>query len=96
MPIITSLSVKESNNTSVFTLNCTSTDSPATTVIWTKDGEVLSNYATYQIMRDGSSAAYDTLLDIQANVDDIIGTYTCSVLNSAGQSSEESLNIHGT
>ncbi len=85
----------ESMNTTAFTLNCTSTGSPATTVIWTKDGEALSDYETSQILRDGMTATYDTFLSIQNTPDFLIGTYTCRVLNSAGQSNMEQVNIQG-
>ena len=95
-PSVTSLSVVESSNNSVFTLNCVSNDSPATIVTWTKDGEeVTADSATYQTMRDGLTATYDSILEIQADADDLVGTYSCSVLNSAGQSNEESLDIKG-
>ena len=47
------------------------------------------------MLRDGTAATYDTFLNIHANADDLIGTYTCSVLNTAGQSNIEQLNIHG-
>ena len=96
-PSVASLRVMDSGNTSVFTLNCISMDSPATTVIWTKDGEVLSGYVTYQILRDGRTATYDSFLNIEAATpDELIGTYTCRVLNSAGQSNMEQINIQGT
>ena len=94
-PSVTSLSVVESSNNSVFTLNCVSNDSPATIVTWTKDGEVMADSATYQTMMDGLTATYDSFLEIQADADDLVGTYSCSVLNSAGQSNEESLDIKG-
>ena len=95
-PSVTSLSVVESSNNSVFTLNCVSNDSPATIVTWTKDGEeVTTDSATYQTMMDGLTATYDSILEIQADADDLVGTYSCSVLNSAGQSNEESLDIKG-
>ena len=87
--------VEDSSNSSVFTLNCTSTGSPASIVIWTKDGQVLSDNAVYQILRDGSAATYDTLLNIDTTPDQLIGTYTCGVLNSAGQSNVESVTIQG-
>ena len=80
----------------MFTLNCTSVDSPATAVRWTKDGEVLSGYVTYQILRDGRTATYDTFLNIDAAPDELIGTYTCRVLNSVGQSNMEQITIQGT
>ena len=85
----------DSNDTSTFTLNCTSTDSPATTVLWTKDGEVLSDDAEYQILRDGATATYDTLLSVDSTPEELVGAYTCSVLNSAGQSNVASVNIQG-
>ncbi len=92
---MTSLRAMDSSNSSLFTVNCTSTGSPATTVTWIKDGEALSDHVEYQILRDGSTATYDTLLNIDATLDELIGTYTCSVINSAGQSNVESLNIQG-
>ena len=61
-----------------------------------KDGEALVGYDGYQILRDGTTATYDTFLNIEATPDDIAGTYSCSVLNSAGQSNVESVNIQGT
>ena len=94
-PSVTSLTVIQSSNTSVFTLNCTSTDSPATTVIWTKDGSVLSADSGYQVLRDGSTSTYDTLLTMDSSPDELVGTYTCSVLNSAGQSNAESVTVQG-
>lgn len=93
-PTISSLAVANLNS-SVFTLNCTSTDSPATTVVLTEDSELLSDYALYQILRDGVSATYDNLVEINADLDGLIGTYSCSVLNSAGLSNVVSLNIQG-
>ena len=90
-PTVSSLSVANLNS-SVFTLNCTSMDSPATTVIWTKDSELLSDYPLYQILRDGVTATYDSFVEINADLD---GTYSCSVLNSAGLSSAASLSVQG-
>lgn len=91
VPTISSLSIAYLNS-SVFTLNCTSMDSPATTVIWTKDSELLSDYPLYQILRDGVTATYDSFVEITADLD---GTYSCSVLNSAGLSSAASLSVQG-
>ena len=82
-------------NSSLFTLNCTSTDSPATTVVLTEDSELLSDYALYQILRDGVTAIYDNLVEINADVDGLVGTYSCSILNSAGLSNVVSLNVRG-
>lgn len=93
-PTVSSLAVANSNN-SVFTLNCTSMGSPATTVIWTKDSELLSDYPLFQILRDGVTATYDNLAEINVDLDGLVGTYSCNVLNSAGLSNIVSLNVQG-
>ena len=82
-------------NSSVFTLNCTSTDSPATTVVWTKGSELLSDYPLFQILRDGVMATYNNFIGINTGLDGLVGAYSCSVLNSAGLSNVASLNIQG-
>lgn len=87
--------MSDSSNSSVFTLNCTSTGSPPTTAIWTKDGDVLPDYLINQILRDGQTSTYDTLLSADTTANELIGTYTCTVLNSAGQSNVERLIIQG-
>ncbi len=93
-PTVSSLVVANLNN-SVFTLNCTSMGSPATTVIWTKDSELLSDYPLYQILRDGVIATYDNFAEINVDLDGLVGTYSCNVLNSAGLSNVVSLNVQG-
>ena len=93
-PTISSLSVVISNN-SLFTLECTSTGSPATTVIWTKDGNLLSTDLTYQILRDGVAATYDNYIEIDADLSNLPGAYSCSVLNSAGLSNAAAVTIQG-
>ena len=92
-PTVSSLSVVSSNNS--FTLECTSTGSPATTVIWTKGGNLLSTDLTYQILRDGVAATYDSYIEIDADLSDLPGTYSCSVLNSAGLSNAATMTIQG-
>ena len=93
-PTVSSLAVAYLNS-SVFTLNCTSMDSPATTVIWTKDSELLSDYPLHQILRDGVTATYDSFVEINADLGGLVGTYSCSVLNSAGLSGAASLSVQG-
>ena len=94
-PSVTSLQVVDSANSSIFSLNCTSTDSPATAVTWTKDGEVLSDDPTYQVLRDGSMSTQDSIITIDATPEELVGTYSCSVLNSAGMSNVESATFRG-
>ena len=93
-PVVSSLMLVNSNN-SLFTLNCTSSNSPATTVIWSKDGELLSNYFMYQTLRDGVTGTYDNVIEIDADISELAGLYSCSVLNSAGQSNVATVNVQG-
>ena len=90
LPQISSLQLVSDSN-SALTLNCTSTGSPAITVVWRKDGHFLTNFSTYatsQIMRDGLSSTYDNLLDIKAEPSELAGTYSCIIHDSLGHNSE--------
>jgi endoglucanase Acf2 len=62
-----------------------------------KDGSILaeSHYRMYQILKDGATATYDSYFDIDADHEELVGTYSCSVLNSAGTSSSDDLTIQG-
>ena len=55
-----------------------------------------SQYSTYQILKDGEMATYDSYFDIiDADPKELVGTYSCSILNSAGASSSDDLTIQG-
>lgn len=54
-----------------------------------------SQYSMYQIMKDGATAIYDSYFNIDADHEEFVGTYSCSVLNSAGASSSDDLTIQG-
>ena len=73
------------------TLNCTSTDGPATTVTWTKDGAVITPSTTYQqtqMIVDSVEGIYQNTLTIAQSVtgDNLYGLYSCMVENSRGSS----------
>ena len=90
MPQISSLQLV-TDSSSALTLNCTSTGSPALTVVWRKDETFLTNLSTYtarQILRDGLSATYDNLLEIKAEPSELAGTYSCIIHDSLGHNSE--------
>ena len=75
-----------------FTLTCTSTGGPATTVSWRRDGVVITPNATYQQTKslvDPVRGTYQTVLTIDPSVspNDIVGTYNCTVENTRGRSS---------
>jgi hypothetical protein len=61
------------------------------TVIWRKDGSLLTNFSTYktsQTMRDGVSSTYDNFLEIRAEPSELIGTYSCIIHDSLEHNSE--------
>ena len=75
------------------TLICTSTGGPATTVTWKRDGVVITHDATYQQTKslvDLVMGTYQTVLTIDSMLDQssIVGTYSCTVENDRGNSSE--------
>ncbi len=93
MPQISSLELIVDSNTAL-TLNCTSTGSPAANVIWRKDGISLGNssvIAVTQVLKNGISATYDNILDINASPSELIGTYSCIIHDSLGRNSQTSI-----
>jgi len=63
-------------NTPVFTLTCTSTGGPATTVSWTRGNSTLS--ATSQIVTNSVTGTYKNTLRVAMRE---VGTYVCNVSN---------------
>ena len=80
----------EIDSDSALTLNCSSSGSPAATVVWTKNSVVLSdgNYSLTQILRDGTTAAYDNLIAANATPTELVGLYSCVVHDTLGHNSE--------
>ena len=82
--------------TPVFTLTCTSTGGPATTVSWRRDGTMLSDDSTYNItsqVTDAEIATYTHTLTVSGR---LVGEYQCSVFNSRTPSgSSRSLTVVG-
>ena len=67
--------------TPVFTLTCTSSGGPATTVSWRRDGTMLSDDSTYSItsqVTDAETATYTHTLRVTGR---LVGEYQCSVSN---------------
>ena len=75
------------------TLTCTSTDSPATNVTWTRDGVTLTvdgtTYSMTQTVTDRRASTYENVLATR----DISGTYvySCLVRNALGDSNTMSV-----
>ena len=77
----------------VHTLSCVSYDSPPTEVIWERDGERIyfndtssDVYHPNQVLLNRTTSAYNNTLTINATIEDVEGNYSCTVLNSVGQS----------
>ena len=88
-PNVTSLTYNDQSRT----LTCTSTGGPATNVTWRRDGVVITPNATHQQTKsvvDPVDGTYQTVLSINSSVSqsNIVGTYTCTVANARGESSE--------
>ena len=65
----------------VFTLTCTSTGGPATTVSWRRDGTMLNDDNTYSItsqVSNGTTATYTHTLTVTGR---LVGEYQCTVSN---------------
>ena len=78
------------------TLTCTSTGGPATTVTWRRDGLVITCNDTHQQTKrivHNVTSTYQTVLTIHLSVgwSDIVGTYSCTVKNDRGESSETTI-----
>ena len=96
-PRVTSL--YRTSSTTNLTLTCTSTNSPATTVTWMKDGDTLDidgvKYKTYQTVTDRRTSTYENTLLVDDDIENITGSYTCRVSNKLGSSSRD-LTVRGT
>ena len=76
------LETEPSAGTPVFTLTCTSTGGPATTVSWRRGNTMLSNTSqtvTSQTVTNTETGTYDNKLRVVVRE---VGLYTCTVSNS--------------
>ena len=82
--------------TPTFTLTCTSTGGPVTTVSWRRDGEILNDNSNYsissQVLTDAETATYSHTLRVTGRP---FGEYECNVSNSKPSSSSETLILEG-
>lgn len=80
------------NASTLLSLNCTSTESPASRVVWLKDFNRINFddgvYNTYQVLVDGSTATYENTLTGVADPRELEGIYTCIVFDSENSTSQ--------
>ena len=75
-----------------FTLICTSTGGPATTVTWTRDSETFSGGMTLTVLDDLENATYTHTLTVTGRLG---GQYQCTVSNNKLSKDSASLTVHG-
>ncbi len=79
-------------------LTCTSIGGPPTTVTWRKNGVIVtandSLYQHSQIVLNTTTATYENIL-YSRSVEDLVGSFTCSIINSRGNDSM-SISTNGT
>ena len=74
-----------------FTLTCTSTGGPATTVTWTRDSETVSGGMT--VLDDPVTAQYTHTLTVTGRLG---GQYQCTVSNNKPSTATAQLTVEGT
>ena len=74
-----------------FTLTCTSTGGPATTVTWTRDSEAVSGGMT--VLDDPVTAQYTHTLTVTGRLG---GQYQCAVSNKKPSDGTASFTVQGT
>ena len=83
----------------LLTLYCYTRYTPPTEVFWEKDGERIPNnssiYKFRQYMFNRYGSRYINALSVTASVEDAIGEYSCTVVNSLGQSSKYRRTVRG-
>jgi len=75
-----------------FTLTCSSTHGPATTVIWTRNSEVVSGGMTLTVLDDPVNATYTHTLTVTGRLG---GKYQCNVSNNKPSEASASFTVQG-
>ena len=73
-----------------FTVTCTSTGGPATTVTWTRDSETVSGGMT--VLNNAVTAQYTHTLTVTGRVG---GQYQCNVTNNKPSTATAQLTVQG-
>ena len=74
------------------TLTCVSSGGPVNTVAWTRNGAAISS-SPYQLVMD--TATRYNLTVTSGDVGDYIGSFSCTVSNSVGNTTSDPLVING-
>ena len=87
------------SNGGLYTVTCTTSGTPPTSVTWTKNGVAISTndsmYQFTQVLIDRNDTVYENLLTIKGVFEDAIGDYSCTAENSLGVSETVNRTIKG-
>ena len=75
-----------------FTLTCTSTGGPATTVTWTRNSMAVSGGMTLTVLDDSVTAEYTHTLTVTGRLG---GQYQCTVSNNKPSNDSQNLTVQG-
>ncbi len=85
---------------SPFAFTCTSTGSPPTTIIWTKDNKEIAVDGTMFKLSctvvNRTTATFKNVLTVDDEFVDMIGNYSCSVVNVFGRSEFKTIHLKGS
>ena len=78
-----------------FTLTCTSTDGPATTVTWTRGSETASGgmFSSTTVLNNATTAQYTHTLTVTGRLG---GQYQCTVSNNRPSQDSANFTVQGT
>ena len=93
-----SVDVEISYDSETLALTCTSSGGPATTVVWTRNGQVLqyngSSFSHSQIVNNTETSTYLNILRA-TDTSDFVGNFSCHVVNDRGTSNTVSKLLGG-
>ena len=93
-----SLTASLSYDPTSHTLTCVSSGGPVNAVTWTRNGADISSspYQLRQSLEDGTTSTYHNLLTVtNGDVEDYIGSFSCTVSNSRGISPPQTVDVNG-
>ena len=75
-------------------LTCTSTDGPASVVVWTRNGQLVGpSYTQSQTITNTMDGTYENVLRA-TGISDLVGEFSCTVTNVRGSASR-SITLNG-
>lgn len=87
------------NDAGFYTVTCTTSGSPPTSITWTRNGAILkmedTKYTSTQALVNRNETVYENTLTIEGSLEDAVGDYSCTVENYVGVSETANRTIKG-